>query len=49
MQIRRGYSGSFYVVFENNMIADDWEWLFWGILRRTRACFGQYENAYKIF
>lgn len=48
-KIKRGYAGGYYLVFESECYASDWEWFMWGILRRPRACFGQYDNAYRLF
>lgn len=49
MRVRKGWAGGWYVVFEDNTAADRWEWLFWGVFRRIRICFGSYDNAYLIF
>lgn len=42
-------SGWVCVVFKSEYHATRWEWLFYGILRRARACFGGYDNAYRLF
>lgn len=49
MKIKKGQDGKRYVVFKNNFDAEKWNWLFFTILRRTPACFEQYENAYLLF
>ncbi len=49
MKIKKGkVSKTWHVVFEDQYAADKWRWLFWSILRRTRCCFGQYDNAYNV-
>lgn len=48
MKIKSGNDGGLYAVFEDAHDAGRFEWLFWSLLRRQRACFGQYDNAYKL-
>lgn len=49
MRIARGLDGALYVVFSSDIAAERMRWLFWSILRRRVACFGQYDNAYRLF
>lgn len=49
MRIQKGWDNCWYVVFEDSYSADKWEWLFWGVFRRVRHCFSNYDNAYLIF
>jgi hypothetical protein len=43
--IQRGIDNKYYAVFHSCREADDMEWLFIG---KPRACFGQYDNAYRL-
>lgn len=49
MKIRKGCYGGYFVVFPDNVAAEKWDWLFWKILKRPIACYGQFENAYHLF
>jgi hypothetical protein len=49
MKIRKGCYGGYYAVFPDSEAAEKWYWLFWRVLRRPIACFGQFENAYYLF
>lgn len=49
MKIKRGIDGGLYAVFGSNIQAEQLEWLFGTILRCPVSCFGQYDNAYRIW
>lgn len=49
MKIRKGCYGGYFVVFQDADEAYKWNWLFWKILKRPIACYGQFENAYHLF
>lgn len=48
MIIARGLDGRLYIVFNDNVAAYRFKWLFWGILRKQQVCFDGYENAFKL-
>ena len=53
MKIKRGYGSrgtrrAFFIVFSSSIKADKWQKLF-TFLRRSRACYEHYDDAYHLF
>lgn len=48
MKVEKGYNGKSYIVFDNNIEAEKWEWFYCDTLGYRIACFGGYDNAYEI-
>ena len=49
MQIKRGWDGGVYAVFQDEDHAAEWRWLFGKILRRSWVSFGEPFNAWQLF